>query len=541
MSAFRIASWLMLFLGSTVLVGAQGSFVNWENPHVHPLERAGDTLLAVNTPDNRLELFDISSATAVPIGSVKVGIDPVSVRAFGNQAWVVNHISDSISVVDLTSLEVIATLRTGDEPCDVIFAGTTPRAFVTCSQVNEVWVYDPANFATAPIVVDIFGEDPRALAVSPDGSQVYAAVYESGNRTTILGGGLEDFGTLAFPPNVVTSPLGPYAGVNPPPNMGVDFVPNMTPGNPAPPAVGLIVRQDGSGAWLDDNNADWTDLVSGPNAAESGRQPGWHLVDHDVAVIDADALTVSYVTDLMNLCMSLAVRPTDGAIAVVGTEATNEIRFEPNINGTFVRVNLALTNASGTGTTVVDLNDHLDYTVPTIPQIERDKSIGDPRAVVYSDDGSTLYVAGMGSNNLLVLDAATGARSGLAPTIELGEGPTGIALDEARDRLYALNKFDASITVVDLPTQASVGTVPFYDPTPAAVRDGRFALYDTHRTSGLGQSSCGSCHIDSRMDRLAWDLGDPSGEMDPMDQNCASLPGTPPCEDWHPMKGPMTT
>ncbi|MBL8769693.1 MAG: hypothetical protein JNL94_20145, partial [Planctomycetes bacterium] len=35
------------------------SFVNWENPHVHPIDLTPDgaTLLAVNTPDNRLELF----------------------------------------------------------------------------------------------------------------------------------------------------------------------------------------------------------------------------------------------------------------------------------------------------------------------------------------------------------------------------------------------------------------------------------------------------------------------------------------------------
>jgi len=51
-----------------VMARAQ-SFVNWENPHVHPLDITpdGSRLLAVNTPDNRLEVFDITGGTAVPI------------------------------------------------------------------------------------------------------------------------------------------------------------------------------------------------------------------------------------------------------------------------------------------------------------------------------------------------------------------------------------------------------------------------------------------------------------------------------------------
>src|SRR5439155_774787 len=35
-------------------------------------------------------------------------------------------------------------------------------------------------------VVNLFGDTPRALAVSPGGSTVYAAVFHSGNRTTTL-------------------------------------------------------------------------------------------------------------------------------------------------------------------------------------------------------------------------------------------------------------------------------------------------------------------------------------------------------------------
>jgi CTP:molybdopterin cytidylyltransferase MocA len=64
-------------------------------------------------------------------------------------------------------------------------------------------------------------------------------------------------------------------------------------------------------------------------------------------------------------------------------------------------------------------------------------------------------------------------------------------------------------------------------------------LLDTHRSSGLGIASCASCHIDARMDQLAWDLGDPTGSMRAFDQDC-NLGGEG-CDGWHPMKGPLVT
>ena len=70
------------------------------------------------------QLFDVSEGQPVFIGHVVVGVDPVSVRFRSeSELWVVNHISDSISVVDLTSFRVVRTLATADEPSDVVFAG----------------------------------------------------------------------------------------------------------------------------------------------------------------------------------------------------------------------------------------------------------------------------------------------------------------------------------------------------------------------------------------------------------------------------------
>ena len=55
--------------------------MHWETPHVSPiaLTPSGNTLLAVNTPDNRLEVFDVTGVTPVHTRSIPVGLDPVSV------------------------------------------------------------------------------------------------------------------------------------------------------------------------------------------------------------------------------------------------------------------------------------------------------------------------------------------------------------------------------------------------------------------------------------------------------------------------------
>jgi YVTN family beta-propeller protein len=269
---------------------------------------------------------------------------------------------------------------------------------------------------------------------------------------------------------------------------------------------------------------------------------GWDLVDHDVAVIEASTLSVSYVRHLMNLCMALAVDPVSGQIAVVGTDAVNEVRFEPNLNGRFLRVKLALLPAGAPAAAAVsDLNPHLTYASASVPPALRTLSLGDPRGIVWNAVGTRTYVAGMGSNTVVTLDAS-GAR--VAPPVEVGEGPTGLALDDSRRRLYVLDKFEAAISVIDTDAGAELTRVPFHDPTPSAIRAGRPHLYDTRATSGLGHVACASCHPDARMDRLAWDLGNPAEPMIPFDQNCNfgfSLLGPGPCPDWHPMKGPMVT
>lgn len=493
---------------------AQNAFVHWESPHVSPLALSpdGTRLLAVNTADDRLEIYSIG-ANGLPQwqDSVPVGLDPVSVRLRSNgEAWVVNHLSDTVSVVDLATRQVVRTVSTGDEPADVVFAGTPQRAYVTLSSRQQLQVFDAAAPTTALNTLTLDGREPRALAVSPDGSRVYVAMFESGN------------GSTALPIPAVNNVNGPYAGQNPPPNSGNQFSPPINAALPTPPRVAQIVRKDGAGAWRDDNGRDWSQFVT------------WNIADNDVAIINTSTLAVSYVPRLMTMVMALGVAP-DGRLLAVGTELKNEIRFEPNVKSIFVRTTLAsFAQATPSSVSIADLNPQLDYQSRSVAPEVRAQALGDPRGIAVHPANGELYVSGMGSNNLIVSNSS-GTRLG---RINVGAGPTGLALNADGSKLYVLNKFDATISTVDTAQRSELGRIGFYDPTPAVVKAGRPLLYNTTSTSGLGQAACASCHVDARLDGLAWDLGDPAGNQKTVNQPCRP---NQICDSWSPMKGPMVT
>ncbi|MDA1007566.1 MAG: hypothetical protein O2800_00990 [Planctomycetota bacterium] len=504
-----------VLLAAVASTSAQ-TVASFESPQSHPVELTPDgaRLLVCNTADNRLEVFNVTPTGLTWSGSIGTGLEPVSVRARSSvEAWVCNHLSDSVSVVNLATMTLSATLQTGDEPADVVFAGSAGRAFVSVSQLNRIEVFQSTNLSAAPTIIALAGEDPRALAT--DGTRVWCAIFESGNDTT------------AISEITVSTTVNPYAGdPNPPPNSGTTFSPAMAAGLPTPPKSSIIVRKGTDGKWRDVNQKDWSAAVT------------WGLHGNDIAQIDGNTLAVTYKKGFMTTNMAIAATAS-GTAVVVGTEAKNEIRFEPNVKSIFLRVEGALFSAgSTTPTTKTDLNPHLTYATASVPMATRMLSIGDPRGVAFSSDGTKVYVTGMGSDNLIVANAASLARVALAAT---GEGPTGIAVDASRSRIYVLNRFEGTVSVIDENTLVETQAAAFFDPTPTVVKAGRPFLYDTHLFSGLGQTSCGSCHIDGRMDQLSWDLGNPQGIVGNNNESCnLELPvGT--CEDFHPMKGPMNT
>jgi DNA-binding beta-propeller fold protein YncE len=543
----------VLVLASVAMAGP--SFLNFESGPVRPLALSPDRdqLFAVNTPADRLAIFAATPRGLRLTAEVPVGLEPVAVAvrrtsAGRLQAWVVNHLSDSVSIVDVDPVSaershVVATLLVGDEPRDIVFGGRAgDRAFITTARRGQnlppavpaaastpgigralVWVFDAEHPVTtlggAPLaVLELFGDTPRALAVSPDGSRVYAAVFHSGNQTSIIPvATVEDHGGLPQPP-----PDSPY-------------YPD------AFPQTGLIVKFDGgTDQWRDELGRDWGQFVRVA------------LPDSDVFAIDADAdppaaIAAGATSGVGTVLFNMAVRPGDGSVFVTNTEARNQVRFTPlidadhGVSGHVTETRISVLD--GAGSRAVELNPHIDYGVATGSPDEARQSLALPVDLTFSSDGRTLFVAAFGSDAVGVFDAdALAAGHVQRRLVSVGGGPSGLALDERRDRLYVLNRLEQTVSIVTrlrghrAPVERAIVPLGF-DPTPAPVRQGRRFLYDASR-SGHGDAACASCHVFGDMDDLAWDLGDPYGAIV---ANPNPAAGSEPLPPWHPMKGPMIT
>src|ERR1043166_6092267 len=126
-SSFLLVCFLVIRYTLASASSSGPSFIEFESGHVRPLAISPDrqTLFAVNTPNGTLEVFDLTSGMPVFQYRVAVGLEPVAVAARSDtEVWVVNHLSDSVSIVGLAGTpHVVRTLLVGDEPRDIVFAG----------------------------------------------------------------------------------------------------------------------------------------------------------------------------------------------------------------------------------------------------------------------------------------------------------------------------------------------------------------------------------------------------------------------------------
>jgi YVTN family beta-propeller protein len=471
------------------------AFVNFESAQVNPIRLSADgtRLYALNTPDGRLSVFDISQPANPPslIAEILVGIEPVSVNPRTNdEVWVVNQESNSVSVVSVSKGLVTDTINVKDEPADVVFAGTN-QAFVSVARSNLINVYSTITHSLIQSI-PVFGGRPRALAVSSNGAFVYAAFAISGNGTTII----PDYEAPAPPP-----PTNPQL--------------------PPAPQVGLIVSA---------TDPLWSSLIK------------YTMPDNDVVAINTSSLTISgYYSNVGTINFGIAVNPVSGSIFVSNTDSRNVIQFETNLQGHWIDNRIASISPSGQ-VTEYDLNPTIDYTELPNPTALT-TALSQPTSIVFDPGGKFMYVAAFGTDRV----ATVGVNGKIYTIIEIGpstgsqvnpvtkRGPRGLALNASAQRLYVLNRISNTISVVNTSTYKVITEIPTgtFDPTPTVIKNGRGFLYDA-KLSGNGTGACASCHVDAEMDMLAWNLGVPNGTMETVVQNGNTFL-------MHPMKGPMTT
>ncbi len=559
---------------------AAPSFLAFESGPVRPMALSpdGKNLYVVNTPDAHLEVYSVFPTGMIRSHSIPVGLEPVAVAVHpSGLIFVVNHLSDSVSVIDPVTRRVERTLLVGDEPRDILFAGPSDsRAFITTAHRGQhrtdpsialvagagdpqlttegvgradVWVFDVGNLGSAiggtPLqVLSFFGDTPRALARSADGTRVWVAIHFSGNKTAAI--------NEAFVCDGFSQDTGCIIGTVVPAPGGVPGPSQNFEGFQAP-EVGLIAQADSQGVFRDVLGRDWDLFVR------------FDLPDLDVFEIDTTTLMQTQAhSGVGTTLFNMIVNPTNGKIYVSNTDSRNLTQFEgPGIfAGSTVQGRLAeshITVIDGTTVNPRHLNKHLDYGAlagtPAFDPNAKDHSLATPLEMALSSDGATLYVSAYGSSKIGVIPTAALEDDSFDPValssgyIDVtGGGPAGLILDEANDRLFVYTRFDNGISTIDLNTGLEKFHFNFPNQEPFAVVDGRPFLYDAQLTSGNGEASCSSCHIFGDLDHLGWDLGNPD---DILKSNPMTILGGVPAppglngvgqtDVFHPMKGPMTT
>ena len=531
----------------TIDIKVQGSFTTFESGPVRPLAMNSDhsRLYALNTPDGKLEVFDTTGELPELIHSVPVGLEPVAIQLLNDsEAWIVNTLSDNISIVNLSAQTpyVKRTLHVGDEPQDIVFAGNNRnRAFITTAHRGQhspsdlesmtpsvdradVWVFDTTSASNAPEkVITLFGMAPRALAVTPDGKKVYAAIYKSGNQTTIAAHNYRLFGR--------TSTINGKPG------------PDTDAGGAVAPNSGVIVKHDGR-KWRDWYGTNWN------------RQVYFDLPDYDVFEIDAMASSPTWTkrhSGVGNALFNMVVNPSNGNVYVSNMDARNELKFEGHghrsdvqtLRGRFIQNQITVID--GNKVTPRDLNSHLSDNRPEGSNADNNKSLAMPLEMVVDSSGDNLYVAAFSSSKVGIFNTEQLEKGTFTPSendqIEVsGGGPAGIVLDENKNRMYVLTRFNNSIAVVDIAAREEIASVEMYNPEPDFVTEGRPFLYDARFSSGRGDASCGSCHLFGDMDGLAWELGNPDMNWTENPRGYADeFVKMNALRVHHPLKGPMLT
>jgi len=491
-------------------VGAQ----LFQSPQVNPIalfEDHKNLLLVANTTSGTLSMYDRGKLLSDPAhalwGEIRVGVDPVGIAIRPPApdgrplVLVTNHISDTISVVDLGRRMVVQTLQeigpdgvtTTDAPTGVVFAGPD-RAFVALDDRDEILVIDfdaAGNASINPERLPIPAQAPRAMTVV--GDRLLVGVFESGNQT--------EFPNCAPGDTEATRPFLP----GDPWDEGCEFYNRF---------IDTLVVND---IFTGDIDIDFGAIVD--FAARNPNIGGEVIIDRDrpdrdVVVYDVNALgpPVQVIEGVSTLLYGLEA--SGERVWITSTQGRNDLDGLHDLENRMFENRLSwfdCTPACGP-VSHVDLDQNgFGVPVPT------------PYGVRASRNGQQLVVSVSGSDGrpglaedptvdipgLVTLDAA-GNVLGHVPT---GAIPQGVALASDKDgnaeTAYVLNTVDSTVSIVDVsnpksPTVLGTFTVG-HDPVPPEVRLGR-TMFMSARASTKGTFSCESCHPNGNTDQLIWTI-----------------------------------
>jgi hypothetical protein len=530
--------------------GAQGleEYCNFESPQVKPIAIAAVTslttrhyIVACNTPDNTIEVFDVTGAlrdAPLAVARIPVGLEPVSVAykritigsVTKNMLYSVNWLGDSVTFVELS-----------------LNLGQALQYKIT----REVRVTDPRGEHAQGVmrgddeamhlaVVDRPGGAGQFLVVTKRTASSYSVLHpftgeflsaRNNDGDTVLGGGR----------NVIMTSAGE----------GQNSLGQSVFGEGLATGALFALKEPHTVAWRPDTDQFW---VLGHKGGGS-TQPEAFGFDFDLWGIDSNPASslnaYFHVGEIATTNFNMAFDATGSFLYVVGTEAQDQITGNGNLLSVdetrtgFATTVLYRRNMATGEVTKRDLNmgfGGFSQQGARYPGATSSLAHATDVAIYTDPDSGNTYacVAAFNSSRfgMIHVDAADPktwsiARANVEPDPASSEaGPRGLAIlstgTAANDRAYLLNRLEPSISVIALnggaPVFASQFDLQRSEVEPAYIREGRKFLYSTE-FSGAGDptqhglegfASCASCHVDGRSDNVSWRLTSLAHEPAPL-------------------------
>jgi YVTN family beta-propeller protein len=322
-----------------------------------------------------------TSTTVAPTKDVyagtRAGMLAPSVRDIPSRVYVPNGHSNTVTVIDPATFQIINVFPVGALPQHVVPSYDLSTLYVNNNQGNSLTPIDPRTGTPgAPIPVD----DPYNLYFSPDGK--YALVMAEREQRIDV----RDPHTWAL----ITSISVPHPGVN-----HADFTAD---------GLTMIASCEFSG---------WVVRIDLPSLTVTGEvNVGGEPIDVRIAPDGAVFYVANHVKNGGGVSVIDPVTMTETAFIPTGAGAHG---LYPSRDGT----QLYVTNRLAGSVTVLDFATRAPVGEWTIP------GGGSPDMGGVSADGTQFWVSGRYNDVVYVFDTTTGT---LAHTIPVGHGPHGLAI-----------------------------------------------------------------------------------------------------------------
>ncbi len=319
----------------------------------------------------------------------------VAVNETTNKAYIVNHGSNSVTVIDGKTRTVIATVKTGAGPEGIAINPVTNRVYVANPGDSTVSVIDGATGTLSATVQT--GSYPQALAVNTATNKIYVA-NNYGHSITVIDGATNA-------PTTVRVGQGPRA-------VAVNTAANKV-------------------YTVNYGSKDASEIDGATNAVTSvaaGKHP-WALAVNSrtgkTYVVNEDSASITAIDAATGTTRNIVVGDTPFAIAVNPT--TNKVYVLTYTDPSMVVIDGATSTVTKT------------LTLPS-----------NPSAIAVNPKTSQIYIALQKTASVLAVDGSTNAVIG---TVKAGTIPYAMAVDSVQGQVYVANMSSNDATVISGQTQ----------------------------------------------------------------------------------------